>query len=358
MAYPEKFNFVDLPLPPEVLASAAPRVTLHYALASLGADSDDARLLETIAERNLVPGCAPVVNLFAQHADPIRVTHQEASYSVLPDARRAYGHEVYSIERVMQVRQTPQGEQITEFRPLYSLQHEQLLSDGEDAGRYWCVQRDETVAQASPGYETELSIVDVHFDPAEVQTDTLSIEVLATNRDLPTQLQFNTAGGDLFLEGGSVASEIRLLRKPTPPQRFERGRGALWRLVSHLSVNHLSLSGGGLDALKELLRLYDLPRSAANRRIVDGLVGIDYRPASACLPGEPFPVFVRGTEVRLSVDERHFAGIGLRLLVQVLDHFFGLFVHLNSFVQLKVVSSRTREELITCPRRTGSSPLL
>jgi type VI secretion system protein ImpG len=182
--------------------------------------------------------------------------------------------------------------------------------------------------------------------------------VLATNRDLPAMLTAGGPGGDLFLEGGSLVQGIHLLRRPTPSHRFERGRGALWRLVSHLSVNHLSLAEGGLDALKELLRLYDLPRNAVNRRLLDGLVAIDFRRVSAWLPGEPFPAFVRGIEVRLSVDESHFVGAGLRLFAQVMDHFFGLYVHLNSFAQLKILSSRTQEELIACPPRSGLSPLL
>jgi type VI secretion system protein ImpG len=357
-AFPDKFNFVDLPLPQAVLDSAARSVTLHYPMAGVRADSDEARLLETVSERNLLTGCTPVVNLFAQRADPIRVTHIAPSYPVLPDARRAFGYEVYSIDKVFRVRQTPQGEQIHEFKPFYSLQHDQLLAEGEAGGRYWHAHRDEIIAQASPGYETELAIVDIDFDPAAPQTDTLSLEVTATNRDLPSMLQVGTAGGDLFMQGGSAAREIRLLRRPTPSHRFERGRGALWRLISHLSVNHLSLSGGGIDALKELLRLYDLPRSAINRRVLDALVAIHCQPASACLPGEPFPAFVRGVEVRLSVDEQHFAGIGLRLFAQVLDHFFGLYVHANSFAQLKLISSRTGEELIACPRRSGEGPLL
>lgn len=357
-AFADKFNFVDLPLPRALRESEARSITLHYAMAGIRADSDEARLLETVSERNLLTGCTPVVNLFTQRADPIRVTHQTPSYPVLPDGRRAFGYEVYSIDRVFRVRQTAQGEQIQAFQPFYSLQHDQLVAEGEAGGRYWHAQRDETIAQASPGYETELSIVDIDFDPAAPQADTLSLEVTATNRDLPTMLQVGTAGGDLFLQGGSLAREIRLLRRPTLSHRFERGRGALWRLISHLSVNHLSLSGGGLDALRELLRLYDLPRSPTNRRVLEGLSSIEYRPASACLPGQPFPAFVRGVEVRLAVDEQHFAGIGLRLFVQMLDHFFGLYVHANSFVQLKVVSARTHEELIACPRRSGQSPLL
>ncbi len=357
-AFPEKFNFVDLPLPAALKDSAAGSITLHFPLAGVRSDSDEARLLETLSERNLLLGCTPVVNLFRQRAEPIRVTHTAETYPVLPDARRAFGFEVYAVEKVWRVRQSAHGEAIDTFRPFYALQHDDLLADGASAGRYWYTQRNETVAEVSPGFETELAIVDVDFDPAHPQSDTLSIEVMATNRDLPSQLSMANPGGDLFLEGGGLAREVRLLRKPTPSCRFERGHGTLWRLISHLSLNHLTLSGGGIDALKEMLRLYDLPRSASNRRLLDGLDAISYQPATACLPGDPFPCFVRGIEIRLAVHEQHFVGSGLRLFAQVLDHFFGLYVHANSFTQLKLVSARTQEELVTCPRRSGSSPLL
>lgn len=357
-AFPEKFNFVDLPLPRALLDSGARRVTLHYLMSGVRSDSDEARLLETITEKNLLTGCTPVVNLFRQKADPIRVTHAAAGYPVLPDGRRAFGYEVHTIERVYRLQQTPQGETIAEFRPFYSLQHEELLSEGESGGRYWHAHRDDDMASRSPGFETELSIVDVDFDPAAAQTDTLSVDVTATNRDLPSQLSIGAPGGDLTMDGGSAAREIRFMRKPSPCHRFERGHGAHWRLISHLSLNHLSLSGGGIEALKELLRLYDLPRSATNRRLLDGIVSIDYSAASACLPGNPFVTFVRGTEIRLAVEEQHFVGSGLRLFAQVLEHFFGLYAHTNSFTQLKIVSARTREELIVCPRRSGDSPLL
>lgn len=355
-AFPEKFNFLDLPLPPALLRSGARTVTLHYVMPAFASDFDGAHLLETFDEKNFILGCTPVINLFTQRADPIRVTHTVSSYPVVVESRQAFGHEVYSIDKVYRVQQTPAGETISEFRPFYSLQHEHLLSDGESGGRYWSMHRDEAMAEHSPGYECELSIVDVDFDPASPQTDTLSIEVTATNRDLPSQLSVGNAGGDVFIEGGT--SSIRLLRKPTRAYRFETGRGAQWRLVSHLSLNHLSLSAGGVDALKEMLRLYDLPRSSSTRRQLDGIVSIDFKPASACLPGNPFPTFVRGTEIRLTVDEQSFVGTGLRLFAQVLDHFFGLYAHINSFTQLRLFSSRTHEELLACPRRSGSTPLV
>ncbi|MBX3618833.1 MAG: type VI secretion system baseplate subunit TssF [Rhizobacter sp.] len=374
-AFPDKFNFIDLPLPslalaPSVQASAnedaAPRaraLTLHFLLSGLRADSDQARALEGVTGRNFALGCTPVVNLFKQNADPIRVTNTVTQYPVVVDARRAFGHEVYSIDKVFRVRQTPQGDSIDEFRPFFSLQHDDLLGPGvaaagEHRGRYWHAQVDEAVAAMSPGYEMELSIVDVNFDLTSPQTDTLSLQVTATNRHLPSLLSFGNAGGDLFAEGGSAAREIRMLRKPTTSHRFERGRGSLWRLVSHLSLNHLSLSGQGVDALKEMLRLYDLPRDATNRRQVDGIVAIEFLPATAWLAGQPFPTFVRGTEIRLQVDEDSYVGTGLSLFVALLDRFFGLYVHLNSFSQLTVLSARTKQTLFQCLPRNGSAQLV
>ena len=180
----------------------------------------------------------------------------------------------------------------------------------------------------------------------------------ATNRDLPAQMSIGNPGGDLFAEGGGAWREIRLLRKPTPPYRFETGKGLLWRLISQLSLNHLSLTGSGIDALKEMLRLYDLPRSTINQRTLDGIVAVDYKPAQAFLDGAPFATLVRGTEIRLTIDEQSFVGTGLHLFAQVLDRFFALYVHINSFTQLKLVSSRSGEVLVTCPRRSGEEPLL
>ena len=357
-AFPDKFNFVDLPLPAAVLKSSARTVTLHLAMHGIRSDSDEARLLETVTERNLLLGCTPVSNLFKQRADPIRISHRGERYPVLPDSRRAFAYEVVAIDRVYRVQQTPQGESIVEFKPFYSLQHDELIDGDKPGGRYWYSHRDDALAVASPGYETEIGIVDIRFDPAAAATDTLSLDVRATNRDLPSLLSVGNVGGDLFLEGGSVAREIRLVRKPTLSQRFERGHGAIWRLISHLSLNHLSLSAGGVQALREMLRLYDLPKSATNRRQIEGVVGVEFGPAHAWLPGDPFPTFVRGTEVRMTVDESGFVGAGLRLFAQVMDHFFGLYVHANSFTQLKVISARTREELVVCPRRSGDSPLV
>ena len=67
---------------------------------------------------------------------------------------------------------------------------------------------------------------------------------------------------------------------------------------------------------------------------------------------------MRGTEVRLVVDEDSYVGTGLSLFTAVLDRFFGLYVHINSFTQLNVVSARTQQTLFQCSPRNGATQLI
>ncbi|HWT21422.1 MAG TPA: type VI secretion system baseplate subunit TssF, partial [Variovorax sp.] len=359
--FPDKFNFFDIDLAalmaalPTALAAGATTVTLHLALAGLRADSNTARMLGTLSTNNLLLGCTPVINLFPQRGEPIRLTHASASYPVLADARRAFAYEVQSIESVNLVRQTPQGETVVEFHPFYSLKHAQTP---ERNGHYWVLRRDETLAERSPGYETQIAIVDIDFDPAAVETQTLNIQLICSNRDLPASLSYGQLGGDLFLEGGSSMKTINFLRKPTITYRFESARSAHWRLISHLTLNHLSLANGGVDAFREMLALYDLPRSPSSQRQIGGIAGIEQRTASAWMAGNPFTCLVRGVEVRILIDEEAFVGSGIYAFAHIIERFLALYVHANSFTQLVVVSNKTGEELLKCLPRSGDLSLL
>ena len=208
------------------------------------------------------------------------------------------------------------------------------------------------------GFETDISIDGSEFDPAEVETDTPGLGLSRTNRDLPASLSCGQRGGDLFLEGGSSVRAISFLRKPTSSHRFERGRGAHWRLISHLSLNHLSLADGGLDAFREMLTLYDLPRSPTSQRQIRGICAIGHKAANAWLPGNPFACLVRGIEVRLTIDEEAFVGSGIHAFAHLVERFLGLYVHANSFTQLVVVSNKSGEELLRCAARSGDLNLV
>jgi len=354
-AYPEKFGFFDLDLRALRQAGAGNLFTVHLILKAEPADSPVSRTLEVLGPENVLTGCTPVTNLFPQQGEPIRVTHRTATYPVIADARRAFAYEVHSIDSVARVRQTSQGENITEFRPFYSLHHGEAP---DQTGQYWLAHRDENVARISPGYETEMSFVDLDFNPVSPQTDVVSLKLTCSNRDLPTHLPHGPQSSPLTQDGGGIARAITLLRKPSRPLRFERGRAAHWRLISHLSLNHLSLTESGLPAFKEMLRLYDMARSAVSNRQIDGIVGIRHEPTTAWLPGRHFTSVVRGVQIKLTIDEHSFVGAGISAFTAVLDRFFGLYVHANSFTQLTLLSAHSGEVIVQCPPRSGESILV
>ena len=353
-AFPEKFDFIDFDLA-EMLRASGPcrRLTLHVTIRQTRAETQAPRLVETLSAHHLRLFATPVVNLFTRRGEPIRISHEAVSYPVIADARHAHAYEVYSIDAVHVVKECVGEQAVEEFRPFYALHHD----EPSQLGRYWFARRNARVAQMSPGYETELSVVDAHFSPARAMTSTVSLALTCTNRDLPARLAIGLEGGDLFADRTIFDGPVSMLCRPTPSVRIERGASMHWRLISHLALSEVSLLREDLSTLKELLVLYDLRRTPASIRHIEGIVALEARPAVVWLPGKPFATFVRGSEVRLTVDETHFVGTSLASFIRALDMFFGLYVSLNSFVQLVAVSKRTGEEIMRCKPRSADSML-
>jgi type VI secretion system protein ImpG len=249
-----------------------------------------------------------------------------------------------------------QGKDIApiEFRPFYALRH------GENdvpKGRYWILRHDDTLAVTSPGHEKVISLVDTDGEPFAVEQTTLSIDLTCTNRDLPCLLKCGSTGGDLSIPGAAQGATIRFLRRPTRPHRLANGQGVHWRLISQLTLNHHSLAQEGAEGLREMLALYDLTGSAVSRRQIAGVVGLEHVETTAWIKHKRGSSLAHGTEVRLTIDEDAFVGAGLHLFVQVIDRFFALYVQMNSFIELVILSHQSGEELFRCKPRSGSMPL-
>lgn len=352
--FPEKFDFVDVDLG-AMLAVAGPcqRVTLHVVLKGAAGGSDATRLLDSLSATHFRLFCTPVVNLFRRPGEPIRLTHRAVSYPVLADARHAPAYDVYSIDSVHLVRQTHDCDRVVELRPFFS----EGYGSAHQRGHYWFARRNHEVATKSPGYETEISVIEADFDPSIPSADTLSLELTCTNRDLPSRLAIGLDGGDLFVADGEPSVSIAMLRRPTRPLRFERKREFHGRLVSHLALNHASLIHSGVATFREWLTLYDLQRSATSGRHIAGIVALDSRQAIHWLPGRPYATAVRGIEVRMMLDEAHFVGASMAAFAGMIDAFLGLYVHLRSFVQLVILSKQTGMEVLRCRPRNGVSLL-
>lgn len=357
-AFPEKFNFFDIDL--LALLARVPgdqkHFTLHLAIADIGPDSDKARMLASLSKRHLLQGCTPIVNLFRQPGVPITYDQLSADYTLLAHGNFPHAYEVYSVDKVHMVRQRGKDTTLAEFRPFYSLRHGE--ADGVDRGRYWLMRHDETLAVCSPGHEKSITLVNADCEPLAIERNILSIELSCTNRDLPCSLKIGAPEGDLFVPGASGGNVIRLLRRPTRSARLANGPDMQWRLISHLALNHHSLALEGAEGLREMLTLYDLAPSPVSRRQIGGIRALEQRETTAWIRHKRGSSLVHGTEIRLTLDEEAYAGAGLHLFAQVLDQFFALYVHLNSFVELVLHSHQSGKELFRCRPRSGKLNLV
>ena len=356
-AFPEKFQFFDIAW--SLLAPLLPphchQFTLHLPLKGMRSDSHEARLLSGVGRDNLLLGCTPVVNLFAKSGVPIRLTHTEPDYALLADATHAFAYDIHGIEAVTVVRKDEAGERLSTFLPLYAALHDAQAEHGQVHGQYWLARRDEAVAAISPGHEMRLSLIDPQFSPGNAACATVSTQLLCSNRDLPTQLHYGLPGGDLLAEDVPDGIPVRFLRKPSPSVRFDADSGAHWRLISHLSLNYSSLTQAGLGEFQKMLNLYDLPRSPATQRLIQGIVTLEHGSTRAWMPTVPFPTLMPGIAIRLGIDEQAFVGHSIYLFAQVLQRYFALNSQLNCFTQLTLLSRRSGEELIRCPARSADA---
>lgn len=349
-AFPEKFLFFDLT---GLEALQRPPFTETFEI--LVHFSREFREEKGVSLSTFRLNCSPVVNLFRQTAEPIRLTHYRPEYPVIPDVRRQDVMEVFSVDAVRGA--VPGTARSVEYLPFYSFRH----GDTDGSRTFWYAARRPSAAAEDEGSDIFLTLVDLDFRSSQPDVETLTVDLTCTNRNLPGRLPVSTGEGDFQVEGAGVFSGIRCLRKPTASLRLPLRRGLHWRLVSHLSLNVLSLVEGagaaGPEALREMLRLYDFADSAAMRQQIAGISSVSARRVLRSV-GVLQASFVKGLEVTVEFDEQQYVGSGAFLFASVLERFFALYASLNSFSQMVAVSRQREGVLKAWPPRAGDRILL
>ena len=353
-AFPEKFLFVDLTgLEAVTNAGFKDGIEVIFLLSEIEGSGRVQRLELELSKKTFKLGCTPVVNLFTQVAEPIQLTQRRSEYQVVPDVRRPYSIEIYSVDEVTAMNTANQ--KISTFEPFYSLRHS---SRRDDRSCFWLARRRQSARPNDDGTDVSLSLLDLSMSNVDPNATVLSVRTTCTNRDLPSRLPFGNQDSDFEMEGAAAMKRIVALSKPTPPVRPPLGKGVLWRLVSHLSLNYLSLVDEGKDALQEILRLYDVGRTAYSQNVIQSIMDVRCGKHFARLVSEQGVCFARGLRIDLEIDEDQFAGGGAFLFAAVLDRFLGLSASLNSFTQLNVTSPQRKEGLHQWEPRSGRRVLV
>jgi len=327
-SFPEKFFFVDLTGLDRIAKSGFG--TAFEILIFLKQPDQPHRLIaleQSVGVDTFQLGCAPMINLFERIAEPVRITQTKTEYQIIPDQHRQWATEVYSVDRVASANYL---EEPKIYEPFYSLRHG---FSSDTPKHFWYTHRRPSFRKNDNGTDVYLSLVDLDFNPALPPVEMLTLHVTCTNRDQASLLKLPGEFGEVEPEGIPLV-RARCLRRPSAAVRPPARRGLQWRLISHLSLNHLSIVEKGTEALQEILRLYDFSNDPAIRKQIAGIVGLSSRSCISRVTSATGVVFCRGTDVTVEFDEDQYVGTGVFLLASVLERFLGLYSALNSFSRL------------------------
>ncbi|MBL8193174.1 MAG: type VI secretion system baseplate subunit TssF [Blastocatellia bacterium] len=350
-AFPEKYLFFDL-LGIDLAAKAGFGEEFEIFIYLKDVKPPTARIESSTFQL----GCTPIINLFHKTAEPIQLTHQQYEYHVIADIHRQMATEIYSVDDVITT--DPYLQQAQHYQPFYSLRHSYKQ---EQIKTFWYTTRRASQRKDDPGTEIYISLVDLNFNPNVPAVETLTVSVTCTNRDLPAKLPFGGQEGDFQIEGNAPISQIVCLKKPTNTLRPPMRRSSHWRLISHLSLNYLSIvesKENSAEALREILLLYDFVDSPATRKQIYGIEKVSSRRVVRQIGPRIGTGFVRGTECSIEFDEDQFVGSGVFLFACVLERFLALYTSLNSFSQLKISTKQREGWVKTWLPRLGDQILL
>lgn len=384
-AFPRKFLFVDVEFDPGCWDSVGAEAVLHWYV-----DRHVPELADAIAADTFRLGCTPAINLFEHTLDPLLLDERTSEYRLLTDARQPHACEVYSVDRVTAV--ADHGEEKVEFAPIFGIRHDQ---GGASARAYWHASRRPAPPAAgsvnsepeafaddppAPRTETYLALVDLDFSPRQVPDRTLVVSATCTNGDVPSEfakLELQT------VEPTQIG--VACLTRPTRALPPMSGLGLLWKLISTLSLNHMSITNStrgadstrGAEVLREILRLHVRSPNPEATAAIDAIASISsrrvVRPVTLDAAREPLldvPGFCRGVEITVELSSRACDSFARNsfvqgafprdsfLLASVLDRFFAAQASLNSFTQLVVVDHTKLQELYPkWPPRNGERTL-
>ncbi len=359
---PERFHFFDI----TGLAGAFSQATGSDVDVYIMLKDGEASFKQTVVPDAFDLHAVPAINLFPKRCDRVPITHRDTQQHIVADRTAPLDFEIYSLRSVTGI--SAEGEDDVQFRPFYS--QTDFTAAGENHPAYYTPhrrmrQRSEKerlrgVRTSYLGSETYLSLVDRAQAPFAADLAQLAVQAMVTNRDLPLLLPTNS--DDLFhLPDGGPIKTIKPLVPPTRPRPTLAQGDSAWRLISHLSLNYMSIAdtnmGGGAEALREIVGLYAPIGDKALEKQLEGIISLSSRPIVRRLSDEVLSTAVRGIEIKMEFDESFFEGTGVYILGAVLETFFRRYVSINSFTET-VLHTHQRGDIARWKARTGQGRII
>lgn len=348
-AMPERFLFVDLQgLQPALKRAKGQDVDIYILL-----KEGRREIAPMIVPDAFTLNAVPAINLFPKRCDRVNINARDTEQHIIPSRTAGMDFEVYSLESVTGI--SGQGKDDVIFRPFYS--STDFTAAGENHPAYYTIrrrmrQRSEKerlrgVRTSYLGSEMYLTLVDRGQAPYPADLEQLAVRALCTNRDLPMLLATGDTGVFQLPEGGPVKS-IRLPVSPTRPHPTLAQGDTAWRLISHLSLNYMSIAtsetGNSVEALRELIGLYAPLGDRVTEKQLEGIVAVTSRPIVRRMSDEVLSTALRGLEITIDFDESFFEGSSVYVLGAVMERFMRKYATINSFTET-VLTTQKRGEI-------------
>ncbi|MBN3854820.1 type VI secretion system baseplate subunit TssF [Paraburkholderia sp. Ac-20340] len=336
--FAHKFGFVDVDLE-ALLRRAGPcdRLTVHFPVAAHIAHPVTLERLGQLNAAHLQLFCTPVINVFQCEAKPVDVVADTSVYLLcVPDtqAPSVVIHSVDSVRLISDERGTPSAQ----IPPYRSLRHWTPLNV------FWSLKQADPGARLTTSNETAIQLVNADGQPVTPAARRLAVGLTCTNGTAPSGIRIGATAGDLESETQNIGGPITMLVTPSASAQPPTDDRALWRLISTLSPNHVSIARTGLNELRELLYQLAKPASPDNVRYVAGITALSARPVKRAMHVDPLPTptLVPGMRITLTIDETAFVGHAIYTFARLMERFFLRYAGWDC-MELSIVSEQGAE---------------
>jgi len=282
--------------------------------------------------------CVPVINNFPHEAEPVLLDHTKERIRLRPSSRTGGGYQIYSVDKVTGFIQGS-------VKPVEYFPMDYFSSETKDKSFYKAVK---SVSPITDLYEVYLSLA-YSEERTEFGGETLTIDLTCTNGSEPESLM----PGDIC-EHTSNSPELLEFVNITPPTSNVEPPlegDTLWRMLSHMSLNLLSLKDA--DSFKKILQLYVFPESrdkgavSANLKRIQGILDFNIEHEDRLIKG----MVVRGEKITITLSKDNFASMGdVVIFGSVINEFFSRYSSINSYTRLIINETISGESFSWLPR--------
>lgn len=346
--YRDKFNFIDIKgfeglkkIKKDILENQNHfRISIHF--------DRHLTIADELKLENFQLFCTPAINIVKTESVPLRKTHKDEEYEISAAELNLEHTEVLSIKKV--VGWADDEKEYTHFLPFGSFEHAKLNQEF-----YWTKVK---LTEDNKRLRTFIRFAPNTIDHDDIlhKSMVVTVNILATNKDIPSTLRL----GDVnkFHSSSKVSNiEVKNITIPSRSYLPPIEGDFLWRLISNMSLNYLSLDN--ITTFRTLLQAYDFPgindtfKHRKTESILRGLQNISYKTSEMIYKGLP----IRGIETTIELDPDRYSSLGeAYIFSNVLNDFLTLYCNLNTFHRLEVKVDR--HEVFTWDARLGQQSLM